>query len=250
MARESDNQPPRFSLRQLLALTTVLAAYLALLGWAIRNSDDFRNGDFSVLFVFFGFLGTTILSLSLVVSRRSKVLESAGVVHAIIRSDASLGTYSMKLLLWSAAFTVPALLVGIANIDSGADELRSGVAFMLLAILPVAPLMVLEEWLSGRRAIITDRGLLTLGELTPWTKAYCERDDEGMPRVLGINCSRRSLWLFRPSCYSVPENRRPIVNRLIDEAPVATREGEGPSEPAGANRIALSEASPSPIATK
>ena len=243
MAAPVVNDRPRYSLRQLMMLTTAVAVYFALLGWAIRTADGFHVIYLVAPLSYIGLGGAGHLAFA---DLRAAKMKSLGDVHATVQSADGLRADSMNLLFQTAVFAVGSVLVPLLFNGFDFSEVPSDAASILQAMLPLVPAMVLGDWLSARRAKITDHGLMSLNDLTPWAEVRCDRDDHGVPVLLGFRQRSRWIrWLSWPRRYAVHTSVQPIVKRLIDEATAAAREREAPAEPAGADRISSAGATPS-----
>ncbi|MAT72041.1 MAG: hypothetical protein CMJ58_21255 [Planctomycetaceae bacterium] len=207
---------PRFSLRQLLTLTTALAVYFAVLGWAIRNCHPERAAQVTRNVVLF----TVAFSLAALIRWRIQVVKrkSAGRIYGSLKVVTPLYTEVRKSL--------PVFVFLAAIIVLGAD--RAHVADWLVLMLPLLGIAVTINSLTMRISTVTDRGILSQQQLTSWGEVTCRRDRHEM--AVSPTPKRPSRW-HSPYRYAVPTELQPVVERLINEAQAADREGEAPAEP-------------------
>lgn len=221
---------PRYSLRQLLTLTTVLAFYFAVLGWAIRNCRPTRSGDVASNLSLVAIIWTII---SLIQWRiRTVKLRSAGKQFGWLNLVAPFYTEARSFLV-----VLPSLaIIALMDLD------RQHLAEMLVFWLPFLAIAIVGNYAFARIAVATEQGLISEHRSTPWDKISFVDDDYGLTITPD---ARKPSWWHTPYQYAVPEELRPVVRRLVAEANVDERESQLPAKSAAASQVGSAGASPS-----
>ena len=184
---------PRYSMRDLLWITTVAAVYFAALGIAWRSQPAGRSLDGGILFggICGGAFGAFFGKRRIIAMHKSNC-------RKIRPLHGHLQLASLNLLRRLPTMTVVYTMLNLA-------VWLIWPRFPLLALLVYMPLFVGVGLLSMSRrlldAVIGERGVLVYGHIVPWKRTRIIHSDNGQSVELGFR-GRRRLW-------PTPANGRP-----------------------------------------
>ncbi|MAT72042.1 MAG: hypothetical protein CMJ58_21260 [Planctomycetaceae bacterium] len=203
----------RFSVRQLLILTTALAAYLAAIAWAVPDERRRTHASIAIMLIWTAMAAGMGILAVYQHRKRTGLLSQLGTVRGTIRPQIAVQN-AVVLLAGPAALAIALRWWGYTGLNE----------ILLTFPATMGGFLILVGVTGAADVVVGDRGVLAADRIIPWTDLSVERNAAGAPVQLCLGDSPQT----RRAPLPIPPEMRAKLKQLLAEH----RESEAPAEPA------------------